>query len=90
MRVILDIESINHPLTGIGRYTLTLTRELLKSPRVTEVGLIKLADQMLLTTPVQLEAYIEQIIPTEIRAVKPEDRNNIEYKHVPFWRYIPF
>ncbi len=36
MKVILDVDAISPPLTGIGRYTLELARGLLRSGRVTD------------------------------------------------------
>lgn len=37
MKVVLEVDPISAPLTGIGRYTLALARELRGEPRVTEL-----------------------------------------------------
>ena len=91
MRVILDIESIAHPLTGIGRYTLALARELLKSPLVENVKLLTLTQQLVLETSEELEAYVEKVIPRESAEIQQDTvENNNTSIHIPFWRFIPF
>ena len=41
IRVILPVESVAHPLTGIGRYTYELAQGLIQHPSITEVRLLR-------------------------------------------------
>lgn len=60
MKIILDIESVRYPLTGIGRYTLTLARELVKPSRGHHVQLLASPFDKPIETPDELEHYVNK------------------------------
>lgn len=79
VKIVLDIESIRPPLTGIGRYTLTLARELVKAPQLNDIRFITHGGIQVLSTSEELEEYVaKQLLGEKERA------------HVPFWRLLPF
>lgn len=65
MKIVLDIEAIHYPLTGIGRYVLSIARELKKSPLVQDVKFVAAGKKLNCESEDDLERYVATMISQE-------------------------